>query len=248
MTCSDRTPLLNAYFDGELELSGSLEMEQHLAGCPVCSATYEKLQFLRKEIADADLDYGANADLTRLRTSIRRRIQRSEPRVPLWRSPWMVAVAAATIVMAVLIPFRPGTGINAIHREVLDDHLRSLMSDHLVQIESSDHHNVKPWFEGKLNFSPPVPELGAQGFVLAGGRTDVISGRNAAALVYYRRKHVINLLIAPAENRTSSPEERQLDGFNLIHWQAGSFGYWAVSDLNVAELREFVALVRRQAR
>jgi anti-sigma factor RsiW len=247
MTCPDLNPLLNAYFDGELDLAGSLEIERHLSGCSACSSLYRRMEVLRQEIVDADLDFGANKDLSRLRASIRRHVSRSEPWLELWRRPWIAGAAAAALLFAVIVPFRPAATGNQTEREVVDGHIRSMMPDHLMDVPSSDHHTVKPWFEGKLNFSPPVPDLAAQGFTLTGGRVDVIAGKPAAAIVYMRRKHVINLWIVRAESSSAPIEQHQLDGFNIMQWKSGPLAYWAVSDLNAAELRQFADLVRRDS-
>jgi anti-sigma factor RsiW len=247
MTCQDFHPLLNAYFDGELDLSNSLQIEHHLEECPGCPALYRKMATLRQEIVAANLDFGANADLSHLRSSIRRRVHRSEPWLQLWRRPWVVTAAAAALLLAAVLPFRMGSATNHTERELVDDHVRSMITGHLVDVPSSDHHTVKPWFEGKLSFSPPVPELADRGFTLAGGRLDVIAGQTAAALVYQRRKHIINLWITPPDKQVPTMVQTQINGFNLVHWQSGAFAYWAVSDLNAAELREFVELIRRDS-
>ncbi len=120
-----------------------------------------------------------------------------------------------------------------------------MVAGHLVDVESSDQHTVKPWFEGKLDFAPSVPDLTEQGFVLVGGRLDYLDDRPAAALVYRRRKHVINLFIWRSDNGADAPTRvvnRQ--GFHLLGWTRGGLTYWAVSDLNERELNEFVRLVQ----
>lgn len=244
MTCAEADPLLNAYFDGELDLAGSLGVERHLSECAACSLLYQNLQRLREDIAAADLDFGANANLHRLRSSIRRRTGLSRPW--LWRA-WIPALAAAALVIGVMVPSRIPRTSGSSDREVVDSHVRSLMSDHLMDVPSSDRHTVKPWFQGKLNFSPPVLDLGAYGFVLTGGRLDVVGGRPAAAIVYKRRGHIINLLVAPAEHPSDKLQQSQLDGYHVVQWRTGALGYWAVSDLNAAELGQFAELVRRES-
>src|SRR5437764_7018860 len=120
-------------------------------------------------------------------------------------------------------------------RELVDAHIRSLMTSHLVDVPSSDRHTVKPWFQGKLNFSPDVPDLAAEGFVLSGGRLDALDGAPAAAIVYRRREHVINVFVSPAAGRDREPRAAASQGYNLVYWTKGGMSYRAISDLNVAE-------------
>lgn len=122
---------------------------------------------------------------------------------------------------------------------LVDTHVRSLMADHLTDVLSSDHHTVKPWFAGKVEFAPFVPELGAQGFPLVGGRVEVVSGHTAAALVYGRGPHKINLFIWPASPTDAGPPAAWYNGFSLVHWTDRGLSYWAVSDAAASELTAF---------
>jgi anti-sigma factor RsiW len=131
---------------------------------------------------------------------------------------------------------------------VLDGHLRSLVPGHLFDVASTDQHTVKPWFAGKLDFSPPVVDPAAAGYPLLGGRVDVIDGQQIAALVYSRRSHIINLFVRPAEDGSAAPpREAVRRGYNILRWSAAGMRCWAVSDLNVGELREFQRLVATPA-
>ncbi|MGD1089955.1 MAG: anti-sigma factor, partial [Verrucomicrobiota bacterium] len=126
-------------------------------------------------------------------------------------------------------------------QEVVSSNIRSLMADHMLDVVSTDQHTVKPWFNGKLDFSPPVKDLAAQEFPLIGGRLDYIGGRSVAALIFHRNKHVINLFIWPVNEKDSKPAaSASIQGYNVIHWSEAEMTFWAVSDLNEKELLEFV--------
>jgi anti-sigma factor RsiW len=130
-------------------------------------------------------------------------------------------------------------------RDVLAGHIRSLMVAHLTDVESDDRHTVKPWFRGKLDFAPTVPDLTRQGFRLLGGRLDYVSDRPVAAVVYRRRQHVINLFLWPAGDKPqAAPRVAAGQGYHLVHWIGGGMNCWAASDLNPEELSKFVDLVR----
>jgi anti-sigma factor RsiW len=158
---------------------------------------------------------------------------------------WTSIAAAAVLVAMVAwrvgpMTFRPSPE-DFLAQEVLASHVRSLMASHLTDVPSSDQHTVKPWFNGRLDFSPPVKDLSAEGFPLVGGRLDYLEDRPIAALVYQRRKHFINLFIWPSPPSKQKSFTRQ--GYNLFRWAQSGMTYWAVSDLNWTELKEFVRLV-----
>lgn len=259
MNCEQARPRLDLYVDGELDLSQSLELEKHLASCSDCALALRHARALTGAVRSSGVYGEMPAGLAnRLRTAVLQEAgvqQTAGLRVPSpqakplawWRS--MAIAAAALLILTVFtwhwwpgVPHGPEAS-TLLAQEVLDSHVRSMMADHLFDVPSSDQHTVKPWFDGKLDFAPPVIDLSAQGFDLAGGRLDYIDGRPVAALVYRRRKHVINLFIWP-EAAPAALTATMRNGYNLLHWNAGGLEYWAVSDLNPQELREFVDLVQ----
>jgi len=167
-----------------------------------------------------------------------------------WREwPWLklgTALACGVLIGVLLIPryFIPDNETQ-LRGEIVAAHVRSLMATHLEDVASTDQHTVKPWFTGKLDFSPPVNDFSAQGFPLTGGRLEYIDRHLAAALIYHRRGHVINVFVWPAResDRTAAFDKSQ-DGFNLIAWSSGDFQYWLVSDVNLEELQQFSKLLR----
>ena len=243
MTCLEAEPLLNAYLDGELDLPGVLNAEHHLSGCQACAAYYSSLEHVREEIGAADLTYRPSRGLERRIESAGRRSGSSSWWNNAWRNTSVLAAAtAAALVLFFMVP-RTNVARNSERREILDNHLRSLMPDHLVDVPSSDRHTVKPWFQGKTSFSPPVPDLTASGFLLAGGRLEVIRQRPAAAIVYKRREHIINLYVVPADGLQAKPSAEEIDGYHFVRWAENGLSYAAVSDLNAAELRTFADLI-----
>ncbi|HEY2029594.1 MAG TPA: hypothetical protein VGH20_10315 [Myxococcales bacterium] len=164
--------------------------------------------------------------------------------LPPRRVPWAMAAASAAAV-ALVVGFGVGrtTGGAAagFEQEVVASHVRSLMAEHLQDVASSDRHTVKPWFEGRLDFAPDVRDF-APDFPLVGGRLDYLGTRAVAALVYKRNGHVINLFEWPADGVASPPRLRTLRGYQLFSWRKDGFAFWAVSDLNAAELQQFAQL------
>jgi anti-sigma factor RsiW len=240
MNCHEAERLLNPYVDGELDLVTIVDVEEHISGCAACSLAHRNLQELRRIIAESDLEFLPTPGLARRVSAARRRAVSGSQ--PWWRRAAPLAAAAAVLLL-LFVPARLLRTGNA-DRDVLDSHLRSLMGSHLTDVPSSDHHTVKPWFQGRLNFSPDVPDLSAEGFTLIGGRLEVVRRAPAAAIVYRRRAHVINLFVAPANEGDSPPRAQSSEGYNLVAWTKGGMRYWAVSDLNAAELMQFAESVR----
>jgi len=251
MNCKETQDLIHGYLDGELDLVSSLATEKHLKSCPACSQGYASQQGLRRTLSNSDLYFKAPPETAaRLRAAVfgdaKSKIinmpVQPENRLVLLRV--FMPLAAAALVLLLGIPFIFASN-DRVAREVASAHIRSLMADHLNDVASSDQHTVKPWFVGKLDFSPPVVDLSAQGFALVGGRLDYVNGRSVAAMAYQRRKHFINLFVWPSNSNAETHQQSLTrQGFNMIHWERGGFNYWAVSDMNKEELGSFTQLVR----
>lgn len=252
MKCSEIKTLSNAYADRELELVRSAEVERHLSGCRSCSQEVENVRALSSALKSPELYFRAP---TNLRTNIlaatvgKTNTAQKPRRVDDERSSgihwlrWLIPVAAAAVVF-LAVTFVP-SGNSRLTEEVVAGHVRSMMANHLTDIASSDQHTVKPWFDGKVDFAPPIVDLAEHGFPLIGGRLDYLQNRSVAAAVYQRQKHVINLFIWPAAgNRNTRKKVGVARGYNVISWEASGMSYCAVSDLNAAELREFAELLK----
>jgi len=249
--CEEARPLVHAYVDGELGLAKSLEVEAHLKDCIVCTREQSNVLALRAAFSSGNFYHDAPASLERRVRAAVRDARRAEygRGFAIVNLGWAGAAAAAVLLIAIIVrgvlPLGPPMG-DVMVREVVDDHLRSLTQDHLTDVLSSNQHTVKPWFDGRLNFAPPVEDLSAEGFPLIGGRLDYLDNRPIAAIVYRRRQHVINLFILPAEHANDTlPAKQVRSGYNIIDWTKSGMVYWAVSSLNAAELEKFAQLVRQ---
>lgn len=247
MRCDAARTLMHGYLDGELEPAVQADLRAHLAACPLCVCQLEETKALRAALGNEALRYQAPAALRdRIRTEI---FHRRAPR-EFWKPllPGMAVAASWAVVALVswnLAPRSFGPSPPSLSQEVVANHVRALMVDHAIDVASSDRHTVRPWFTGKLGFSPRVPDLSKHGFTLVGGRLDYLGGKPVAALVYKRRRHVINLFVGPATAAPQSAGHRSLasgQGYHVVHWQGDDANYWAVSDLNPGELREFSRL------
>ena len=240
MTCDEAEILLHALIDGELDARHAREVEAHIAGCPRCAAELAAYRELSKAIAGAGLRYTAPPGL-------RRRIEASLPqrRMPnrrsLLRGFAMGSAASAIAATGLVAIILRNDDAQRIESEIVSAHLRSLQPGRLTDVISTDKHTVKPWFNGKLDVSPPVVDLTAQGFTLVGGRLDYVDARAIGAIVYRRRAHVINLFVAqtPSAERQAAKSDT-VQGFNIRRWSDRGLNYWAVSDLAADELAEFV--------
>jgi anti-sigma factor RsiW len=247
VVCKDAQELLHGYIDGELDPFGNLEIERHMEGCESCSEVYERARTLHSLMQNPSLKFKPPTGLQRSVESAVRKADKAERtrRWTAWPASWgWLAAAASFASLAVIIWIARAPEQDFLAQEVVSSHVRSLMAGHLTDVPTSDQHTVKPWFNGKLDFSPPVKDLTAEGFTLVGGRLDYLGETPAAAVIYRRRQHVINLFIWPAaSDHTTGMKMQSRRGYNLIHWTQSGMTYWAVSDLNTGELQQFTRLI-----
>jgi mycothiol system anti-sigma-R factor len=247
MSCDFSGTLLHGYLDGELDAMRAAEFERHLETCRDCTATLGAAESLRSSLQRAQLYETAPAGLRkRIRAELKiSTASTSTSSVAAWR--WLAAAAAILLVTGVAwfaLPRFGSTGPGSVTAaEVIDAHIRSLQAGHLTDVASTDQHTVKPWFDGKLDFIPPVRDFMDEGFPLIGGRLDVLGERNVAALVYGRRKHFINVFVWPTKDPDTPihpPGSRQ--GYQWVHWRHQGMEFCAVSDVSAQDLHELAQL------
>ena len=272
MNCEEAAKLMDGYLDAELDPVTSQKIEQHLRDCRKCEQAYEVETAMAHAISQAVPYYKAPLELReRIQVSLREAIGVSTSRGaagvgPLpgrrpeavrrsvfFDMPWnwlalAAAIAVAAIVASIFLPRLSQPGADQfLATQLIANHVRSLMADHLTDVASSDQHTVKPWLDTKLDFAAPVLDLSGDGFPLIGGRLDYLDNHSAAALVYQRRKHFINLFIWPTTPKDSTGQTMvEREGYHLVHWSDGDFTYWAVSDVNINDLQSFKQLFEQQ--
>lgn len=248
--CDQWGPVLHAFIDGELDLVRAAELEAHLAGCPDCRAEMERVRGVRQLIGRDGVRFKMPEEV---RAQVLTALSREQAAgIPAQRrvetaSPWsrffrfvrdwsFVPSLAALAASAMLFVNAPAPELG-IQDQLLASHVQSMLADHLVDVQTSNQHTVKPWFNGRIDFSPPVNDLAKDGFPLVGGRVDYIGGRVVAALVYRRNGHVINLFIWPQTSGRQTVSEH--DGYNMAEWAANGLVFWAVSDVAAGDLAAF---------
>jgi anti-sigma factor RsiW len=251
VTCELSQTRLHAYFDGELDAMGAAEFERHLESCPDCEGRLAAEEKLRRALVGAQL-------YARAPETLRKKLQISLPMAavpPYVRDPkpsaeksWRWLAIAASVILAVLLGTHYMEELNRYSQQqamaavIVDAHLRSLQPGHLEDVISTDQHTVKPWFDGKIDFAPPVRDFAGDGFPLLGGRLDVLEGRTAAALVYGRRKHIVNVFVTKTQPGDASDGAGELQGYRWVAWQQNGFTFTAVSDTAYADLDQLKEL------
>lgn len=248
MTCADCRPLLDADLDRELDPAASAQLAAHVATCAACAAARERATALHDALASSALTHALPDQLgERIRAAIgaAARPRRAWYRpAQHWAAVPLAAMLAATVAWVTTANLAGRGGHERLIDELVAGHVRALMVDHLVDVPSSDQHTVRPWFNGKIDFAPPVTDFAAAGFPLVGGRVDYIDGRAVAVLVYRRHQHLVNVFIWPTADADQAPAASAVQGYHLLRWSRAGLRYWAVSDLNPAELRTLADLLR----
>jgi len=256
VTCDQSQTRLHAYFDGELDAMASADFERHLESCPDCETRLAAEDKLRSALAGAQL-------YSRAPETLRKKLETSppkaavppyvkDPKKPTAAESWRWLAIAASVILAVLLGTQYVEKLNRYSQQqamaavIVDAHLRSLQPGHLEDVISTDQHTVKPWFDGKIDFAPPVRDFANAGFPLLGGRLDVINSRTAAALVYGRRKHIVNVFVEKAQPGDSKDASGELQGYHWVSWQQGGFTFTAVSDTAYADLDQLKQLFLAQ--
>jgi len=253
VSCELPRTMIHGYLDGELDAVRAAEFERHLEQCPECVTALESQESLRSSLQRAELYEKAPAELRQKVLSSLRPAAGPIPFVAPRRraavGQWLAIAAVLLLLLYSGWRLFPGLGQKndqtALAAQIVDAHLRSLEPGHLTDVISTDQHTVKPWFDGKLDFAPPVQDFAADGFPLTGGRLDVVGGRTVAALVYGRRKHFVNVFIWPSSNPDAAPSSGAQQGYHWITWQKNGMAYWAVSDTAAADLDELQRLLSR---
>jgi anti-sigma factor RsiW len=251
MDCNQTRSLIAAHLDGELDVIRDAEVVAHLDRCAACADAALAHTASRGLIQEKLPRYAAPADLhAEIRAALRAELKTT---AKLHILPFFGKTLgfAALLGFAVFVGFYWGnarSGATQLFDEAVSDHIRSLQADHLTDVTSTDQHTVKPWFAGKLDFSPPVIDLAADGFPLVGGRLEHIDHQPAAALVFHRRKHAINLYIWPVSTTVLSPRMAERIGYHIVAWSRNGFNFLAISEIPAIELSQFAETFRASQR
>jgi len=267
--------LLPGYLDEELSLSEALEIQRHLDSCEECAQVLAQHRDVSAQLRAAQLRMDAPPELVkRIEAAlpgrsapwarVGERFKRwgsSNSRSsssrwltwPTWATAGVMVASVAALSVSMSLYLAVPSSEDRLTQEVVDDHIRSLQFNHLSDVISTDKHTVKPWFNGKLDFAPPVIDLVQQGYPLIGGRLDYVDGRTVAVMVYRYKLHPINLYVWPSngsgigiDRQLREPAIHERQGYHLAHWSAGGMTYWAITDAGEGELRGFVTDLRAQ--
>lgn len=256
MGCAERLTT-QAYFDGELDAAASLKAERHLIGCEECSALSDSIAAIRKAVREEATYHRVPPQL---RAAIeqtlgaRARGQMYVEALRKWLSDkWQffagagTGFAGAALAASLALFAVGGPAQQDFANDMVSAHIRSLIGTHLIDVASSDHHTVKPWFSGHSDVSPPVADFGKQGFRLIGGRMDYVDGKRAAVLVYRHGAHVVNVF-AWKDTGDVQSGARMRNGYQLVSWREGGLFFCAISDTEKRELVRLSGLIENFAR
>lgn len=237
--CPDKEALLHGLLDGELDAANAKACEEHLKTCAGCAQAFGELQALSARLSAPGVAYRAPPAL-RQRIEGRLAAEARPPRRRLWAAaPWALSAGFAALAASLAVVSIQTESLT-LADQLVASHVRSTLASHLVDVETSDRHVVKPWFNGKIDFAPPVLELADAGYPLVGGRLDYLDNRTVAALVYRRNRHVINLFIWPSKPGLAPwPGPAGRGGYSVAHWRSRGLEFWAVSDIDGADLQAF---------
>ena len=243
MTCAEASQLIGPWVDDELDVRSAMEIESHVARCPECGREKNELLALRETARERLPRYELSPQLEdRLWRQVREAAAAERPgRARRWMREAGLMAAAACVAIIATVAVQRGSDPRD---EIVDAHVRSLQAQHLTDVASSDQHTVKPWFQGKIDFGVPVRDFAEQGFILTGGRLDVIGGHPVAALVYRRRQHVMNLFVWANGQGDVSPRSFTQRGYRVTSWSQGGLEYRLVCDVPAAESDQLVGLLR----
>jgi anti-sigma factor RsiW len=239
--CVDQELLLGGLIDGELDAANTALVEAHVARCEGCREEVDRLQATRSLLRSEGVRHNAPESLASRIAALPELEPKgaNDNRLLKWLGPGAVGAIAAALAMVTVLPPNSETLVD---QELVSSHVRSLQPGHLTDVQTTNQHIVKPWFNGRVDFAPPVPELADRGFPLAGGRLDSIGGKTVAAIVYHRRLHTVNLFIWP--DGKAHDRSFQKDGFAVTEWSQSGLRFAAVSDIPSSELRQFEQLYR----
>jgi anti-sigma factor RsiW len=248
--------LMAGYVDGELGLSEVGEFEHHLADCALCQRALAQQLSARSCLKLAHLRVETPEDLTREIEAALSTYKSPPPykgerhgranivRAQAWGPVGAIAIAAAVLSWCAGLHLSTPSSETLLSQELVDSHIRSLQVNHLFDVISTDQHTVKPWFNGKLDYAPPVVDLAQQGYPLVGGRLDLVGRKPVAVMIYRYKLHPINLYVWPAADAGSTPQIIRRNGYCLAHWSDQGMNFWAVTDAGENELKEFVSSLR----
>jgi len=245
MDCTQTRNYMHAHLDRELDPVTAAGIETHMRNCAACAQAYATQTALRNAVKKQAAYFTAPAALAaRVRaTAGAAGNYPGAKKARRWSwLPLAAAVAATVVIMwTASVQFESGMRDERIVEQVIAGHARSVLTNHLVEVASSDQHTVKPWLSSKLDFSPPANDLTGTGFPLVGARLDYVNSRPVAALVYRHRQHVINLFVWPdgKDASTTAPRSSAKQGYNLLHWDKAGMTFWAISDLNPEDIKTF---------